>query len=392
MSEDKNKVTEEDAPENYSEEDLENDKEERTRIAAQSLMSSIMEGTTSTLREKVAYILNKYPETRDSDITLQLKYWEEFENLNGNTISIKQLYDMEKLTSIVRARAKIQNEFNLFLATSRTRRFRNQREEDEKESALLDKPTVPLMHIYADETGKNDKYLMVGSIWVLDDRHNGQLNTALSHWTEQMKIENEKYPKEFHFRELNNQNNDELNLYKGFFDELMNKSEMISFRAIAVDKTKLSIPLDELIQDLFYRLIIIGLEYEIQERRIVFPKQISYLKDEDNRDNSYNILTFSELLIDKLNENYGNDILLNKYSPIPSRISRLIQQADLFTGSLNRIYNHRPINKSNNNKDKLADYILNKIKIKEVRHSVDDLEGSMEGGSSSDMATIHIYE
>ncbi|MED2784625.1 hypothetical protein P4261_05435 [Bacillus thuringiensis] len=46
------------------------------------LMVNLAEGNMKHLITKIAYLLNKYPSTRNSDITLQLKYWREFERFN----------------------------------------------------------------------------------------------------------------------------------------------------------------------------------------------------------------------------------------------------------------------------------------------------------------------
>lgn len=40
------------------------------------LLASLAGGDFSTLKTKVAYILNLYPQARNSDITLSIKYWE----------------------------------------------------------------------------------------------------------------------------------------------------------------------------------------------------------------------------------------------------------------------------------------------------------------------------
>ncbi len=45
-------------------------------------MVNLAEGNMKHLITKIAYLLNKYPSTRNSDITLQLKYWREFERFN----------------------------------------------------------------------------------------------------------------------------------------------------------------------------------------------------------------------------------------------------------------------------------------------------------------------
>src|SRR5438874_208666 len=66
------------------------------------LQSALSSGRLDTIQEKVAWILNRYPSTRDSDVTLQLKYWENFEPdvALGSTIQKQDLYKLARLTSL----------------------------------------------------------------------------------------------------------------------------------------------------------------------------------------------------------------------------------------------------------------------------------------------------
>jgi hypothetical protein len=69
---------------------------------------------------KVAHILNNYPDSRDSDITLALRYWGTYQGdiFDGEFIGKKDLFKLERQVDITRARAKIQNEYHLFMAKS----------------------------------------------------------------------------------------------------------------------------------------------------------------------------------------------------------------------------------------------------------------------------------
>lgn len=95
------------------------------------LLASLAGGDFSTQRTKVAAILNLYPESRNSDITLALKYWETFQPdiYNKHGILPKDLFKLERLHYIVRARAKIQNEYGLFQADAKVKHCRKKNEE-----------------------------------------------------------------------------------------------------------------------------------------------------------------------------------------------------------------------------------------------------------------------
>lgn len=77
------------------------------------------------LEQKVRFILARYPETRNSDIKLAIKLWEEFYNhclhLKDGKLSIqlKYLSKIPKQVSITRVRGKIQNKEGLYIPTNK---------------------------------------------------------------------------------------------------------------------------------------------------------------------------------------------------------------------------------------------------------------------------------
>ena len=60
------------------------------------------------LKDKVEYVLRKYPETRNDDIEATIAVWQEFYNV-GDAIPLEQLKDLPRESAIVRIRASIQN-------------------------------------------------------------------------------------------------------------------------------------------------------------------------------------------------------------------------------------------------------------------------------------------
>jgi len=105
----------------YSEDGEQEDKLEEVRT---HLLRSVASAKLDTLQEKVAWILNHYPNTRNSDVTLQLTYWEHFDSdiYNGQYILPDDLYRLTRPISLQRARAKIQNTYKLFQASPEGKR------------------------------------------------------------------------------------------------------------------------------------------------------------------------------------------------------------------------------------------------------------------------------
>lgn len=65
------------------------------------MLGAVATGSFDTIEQKVAWILNTYPDTRDSDVTLQLRYWETFvEDYDPATFEPNDLYRLPRLTSL----------------------------------------------------------------------------------------------------------------------------------------------------------------------------------------------------------------------------------------------------------------------------------------------------
>lgn len=365
------------------------EKEAEKRKRAEELWMDVQSGNTKHLITKVASILNRFPETRNSDIALMIKFWEVFDGQKGNFVSVNKLFRLERLTSIARSRAKIQNEYGLFLADEKIRRNRQNREEIQKEYQIATKPEMESIRIYADESGKNDTFTIVGSIWVL--AREGELNKALADWVTQRKSEDKTFPQEFHFNKIRN-NGTNLQVYYDFINFVVSEGNMIGFKAIAVNKTKITKSIDDIITELFYQLIRIGVEYEQETGRISLPKQINYIKDAEEGESALRLSKIQQSLIDNFKIHYDNTLKLNAFLSMDSRLDRLIQVADLFTGAINRKINHQRNNpESTNAKDEFANYIYELLNIKELSYPTETMSEA-NVNDSSDLATVYIFD
>jgi Protein of unknown function (DUF3800) len=364
-------------------------KEAERRKKAEALWIDVQLGNTKHLITKVASILNKYPDTRNSDVALMVKFWEVFEGHKGKFVSLNKLFRLERLTSIARSRAKIQNEYGLFLADEKVKKFRRSREETQKEFQIATKPIMESISIYADESGKNDEFAIVGSVWVLANE--GLLNSQIVNWTQDRKQTDPTCPEEFHFHKIRN-NGTNLQVYEDFINFVIGNGHMLGFKAIAVNKTKINKPIDEIITELFYQLVRNGVEYEKNTGRINLPKQISYFKDAEEGESALRISQIQQSLIDNFKLHYDSELKLNAFFSIDSKVNRFIQIADLFTGAINRKINHQRKNQNSptNAKDTFADYVFQLLNIQELNFQAQQI--SDYDGSNSDYATVYIFD
>lgn len=209
------------------------------------LLASLAGGDYSTIKTKVAAILNLYPHTRNSDIALSLKYWETFQPqiYKESGILPKDLFKLERLHYIVRVRAKIQNEYGLFQADEKIRKHRKNREEDMFEAVIQDEAPRRMVSIFADETGKNQDYVIVAAIWVLTGHSVFTVSMAIQEWQQTSSWAK----REVHFTKFGKGDLATLNEYLKVIQE---NREFLNFKVIAVEKAKTRRSIEDTVQKL----------------------------------------------------------------------------------------------------------------------------------------------
>lgn len=336
------------APNNESESNEESGSlDPKIEAQRQKLLNRIVGGTLKETKDKVGFILNNYPESRNSDKKLSWYYWTIFESekINGNSISEETFVQLTNVTSITRQRAKIQNEYKLFQADEKVRRYRGMLAEDEKEKAIDDKPVdLPIYQVYIDETGKTQDYLSIGSLWVTNGYSTFTTMQEIKKWKDEQNINYE-----FHFNKLNQH---KLEQYKKFIELFLALNPTVAFKAIIINKRGLS-DLNSSITDLSFHLINKGIEHENNSGRAPLPRRLEVFLDEEEPGSD-------KLKLENLKERlYGQrteGLYLGNFEVINSETSVYIQAVDLFIASINRKL-HNP-DSTEHPKDILASYIL----------------------------------
>jgi hypothetical protein len=290
-------------------------------------------GKLDTIQERVAWVLNHYPETRNSDKPLWFRYWSIFESehWDGRSVSLDDAYKLTPPNSLSRARAKIQNDYKLFLADPEIRRRRGKLEEEERDKAVSQVAPVPLFAVYADESGKNAEHLIVGSLWFLHAPEIIKMRQDI----ERLKLRS-GFKGELHFREIDERN---LDFYLQVADLIADAGNAVSFKAISVERRGIG-RVDIALDDLFYHLLLRGVEHEHDTGRAPLPRRLSLTKDleEVGRDK-----IFLANLHDRISQagvsRFGGQLLAADFIPVDSGDHQLVQVADLYTGSINRRVN-----------------------------------------------------
>jgi len=296
--------------------------------------------------------LNLYPHTRNSDVSLSLKFWETFqpEIFNPNGIMPKDLFKLERLHYIVRARAKIQNEYGLFQADSNVRRQRKHIEEEMEEAVIEDSAPRKVAWIYADETGKNQDFVIVAAVWVLTGRAVFDVSRAIESW----QVGSLWSEREVHFAKFGKQDIQPLSEY---LEVVKGNREFLSLKFVAVERSSTKRSIDEVVHKLHEHMLIRGAEHEIARGRIALPREIDLTMDSEQSLDSF---ALSELKrrINEEYKRYEGGLALAEIKTVSSRNSRLVQLADVLAGAINRRLNYHG---DRNVKDEMADMIIDRL-------------------------------
>ena len=360
-------------------------KEKREKI----LSKIRRERELNSVQSRVAYILSQYPETRNSDITLQIQYWQVFQGrlLSGGMITFDNLYQLERLTTLKRARAYVQNTLKLFQATDdRVAKHRKQLDEEKRQEYASSDISAPGLFVYADESGKNADHLIVGSAWMLSTGDYPRFVVESNDWREQNDVNYE-----LHSSDLGKYR---LEKYKDFIKQFVLIEGILGFKAISIPNSGFS-DKDKVIADLYYWILRRGLEHEIETKRISLPRRLSFAKDAEEEGYDERVLA---LVRDQLERDadtiFDGDLYYSTFGAIDSEEEILIQIADLFTWCVNRKLNVIPDKDGSNWKDEFAMWFLSSVQfdLSQEKTEKDRAVVLSLNSPTIDTESIEIYE
>lgn len=358
--------------ENIDELPIEEIKEIRRAKERKNLLRAVASGSCNTLTEKIAFLLRDDMDSRNSDLELAWQYWRAYEAdiLGDDCIGYEKSFKLTRLTSIARARAKIQNEHKLFQADEIIRKHRGTLEEDFKARMIEETASYPFYSAYIDETGKTDKNLIVGGAWLLERRATLKGLSTIAAWKSSKAIDFE-----FHFAEMSR---NKLDVYKEFAEVFVNSNSMLSFHAVIHPRHGIG-NVQSAIEELTFQSIVKAI-YQLHESgKATLPRRIQvWLDDEEENSDKLKLESIKSRLKAEDFSKFG-DLKLDEFQVVSSSGNNFIQVADLFISSLNRITNYDLPQR--NHKDEFVEFFLKMLGWNGVRGESAEFAG--------DLVTIH---
>jgi len=303
-------------------------KAERIRQTVERITTRIASTQLNDLQERVAWVLNRYPETRDSDKELALVYWANFEDADEAS-SLSALRHLTPITSLVRQRARIQNELELFQASPPVKANRGTLSEEERQAQRSTRrDTHPSVSIFMDETGKSDQWLIVGGLWAINPYNEITLGKEIGLWKDSKGL------KEIHFSEMSRQ---EVPAYEDLLELLVPKFGTFGFKFIAVDRRAAG---HGALDRLYYNLVALGVEHEHSSGRCRLPRTLSIWKDADEPTaDALFMADLKDRLLAASSSRFGDLLVVDQSRAVPSTENHLVQVADVLLGAVNRHLN-----------------------------------------------------
>jgi len=359
---------EESSEESVEVEDVLLKKRQKIEKEKRELLASLATGDFSSQRSRVAAILNQYPASRNSDVTLALKYWSTFQPDLYNEAGIlpRDMFKLERLHYIVRARAKIQNEYGLFLADPDIKRRRRANEEKMEQAVLADAAPRHVVKVFSDETGKNQKFVSVASVWVLSGRAVFTLNQAIRKWQDGSRLAG----REIHFASFGKK---DLESLQGYLEVVLANREFLSFKVVAVEKARTRRPIEEVVKKLHEFMLIKGVEHEVESGRMSLPREMEVVLDEEQSLDPFVLSDLKNSVANSCEVKYSTSLRIESIQAVSSRNSSLVQLADVVAGAVNRKLNHEG---DRNYKDDMADLVFGMLDLDFSEDGIPGLDAS----------------
>lgn len=313
------------------------------------MLAEIADSRLGSIELKVAYLLQRYPETRESDVALCIRYWERFQAdilERWRPLKLDVLYELDRVMSIVRSRQVIQNTLGLFRGLEDSQQYRLLFQRELREYLGARQGVIPEVRFYLDETGNegDKKYTGVAGVCVMNWQQYEMHAAALAQWRRE-----QKWAETIHFSETGS---DRIDRAVRLLAELQQRRSGLVFVGYALSSRAST---QEAMYSLFAQLVVDSLRHLKQSDSLQQVRFLQVVKEaQEGFDNVY---------LSKMNKHLEELVALEfpkpfAVKPIETVIKGqhvLLECADLIAGGMQR----RALMKGYKPKDRLAQAVVN---------------------------------
>jgi hypothetical protein len=313
------------------------------------MLAGVANAELGKMEQRVAYLLARFPETRDSDIALCIRYWRRFQAdvlERWDPLDLEVLFELDRLETIGRIRRHIQHALRLYRGMEETAEFRDLFQQQLHEYLAAHKGTLPEVRFYLDETGnEGDKaYVGVGGLCVMNWKQYHKYYAAIAKWrTEQ------KWPETIHFSETGS---DRLDRAIRLLAELSARRSGLLFLGYAMNSRGRT---HQDLFSLFIQLVIDSLHVLKRDGCLDAPRSLRVIKEADTGFDNVFLAKMNKQLSDLVGLEFPGQLIVQPIESLPKGREVFLECADLIAGGMQR----RALYRGRNPKDKLAEAVFN---------------------------------
>jgi hypothetical protein len=312
------------------------------------LLADIADSRLATHEQRVARILERYPETRDSDIALCLRYWRIFQAdviEEWQPLELEILFKLDRMDTLSRERRFVQNDLRLFRGKEATHKTRDamQREFHEYIAAHQGLPEV---HFYLDETGnEGDKtYTGVAGVCIFNWKQYEKHHAALAQWRN-----TQGWAETVHFADTGA---DKVDRAVSLLQQLSQRRSGVLFLGYSIASRGRT---QEAMYSLFIQLVLDSLRHLQMSGSLTGNRSIRVIKEADPGFDGIYLAGMTKQLADMVALEFPGHLAVLPVEAVTKGRNVLLECADLIAGGMQR----RALGKGRNPKDRLAEAVIN---------------------------------
>jgi hypothetical protein len=315
----------------------------------QKMLADIADSLLATSEQRVAHILHRFPETRDSDTALCIRYWRMFQSdvlERWQTLELEVLFELDRIETIGRLRRMIQNELQLFRGVEDTRRGREAKQGEFHEYIAAHRDSLPEIRFYLDETGNDGHttYTGIAGLCIINWKQFEKHHAALAQWRSE-----EGWPETIHFSDTSEHN---VNRAVSLLQQLHSRRSGILFLGYSLASRGRT---HQDIFTLFIQLIMDSLRYLRDQNCLGEHRSVRVIKEAEVGFDSIFLHKMTKQLGDTVASEFPGELTVSPVEAVPKGRTVLLECADLIAGGMQR----RALHKGRNPKDRLAEAVMN---------------------------------
>jgi hypothetical protein len=315
----------------------------------QKMLANIGNSFLANRERKVAYILQRFPETRDSDTALCIRYWKLFQAdvlERWSPLELEVLFELDRIETLGRVRRMIQNDLRLFRGVDDTRRAREALQAEFHEFLAAHRDSLPEVRFYLDETGnEGDKtYTGIAGVCVINWKQFEKHHAALRQWRSE-----QGWPETIHFSETGA---DKVDRAVSLLQQLSARRSGVLFLGYSLTSRGRT---HEDLFSLFIQLVVDSLRYLRECRCLTDNRSVRVIKEADSGFDTLYLAKMTKQLGEAVALEFPGELTVLPVEAVTKGRTVLLECADLIAGGMQR----RASRKGRNPKDRLAEAVIN---------------------------------